>query len=130
MLTNVTEIQRLNLSIGIALIMAFNGFGSLPIIYIGVQHQVGSATVSVYSPRGEPDEILIPIKTFGASDTGFIDTGQSVQVYVRNWYKDDMIQFYPRWTFFIALGMVVIHLALSFWKPRRPSAGTQLAENR
>ncbi len=126
----ITLLQRLNLSIGIAVILAFNAFGSLPIIYIGVQHQVGPETVSVYSPRGEPDEILTPIKTFGTSDTGFIDTGQSVQVYVRNWYKDDMIQFYPRWTFFIALGMVVIHLALNLWKSRRPSAGTQLAENR
>ncbi|MEI8380344.1 MAG: hypothetical protein WCJ09_09460 [Planctomycetota bacterium] len=127
---NVTLLQRLNLSIGIAVILAFNGFGALPIIYIGVHDEVGPETVSVFSPRGEPHEILTPIKTFGTSDTGFIDTGQSVQVYVRNWYKDNLIQFYPRWTFFIALGMVVIHLALNLWKPRRPSGGTQLAENR
>ena len=115
---NVTLVRTLNLSFGIALILAVNAVGALPRIYIGVQHEVGPGIVSVYSSRGEPHELLTPIQTHGMSETGFIDTGQSVQVYVRNWYKDDMILYYPRWTFLIALCTVVIHLALILWKPR------------
>lgn len=115
------RLQTLNLSFGITLILAVNAVGSLPRIYKGVQHEVGPETVSVYSPHGEQHEILTPIETIGPEGAGIIDTGQRVQVYVVNWYKDDEILFYPRWTFLIALCVVVIHLALLLWKPRQSS---------
>ncbi len=119
---NIRLLRKLNLSFGIALILAINAVGALPPVHKGVQHEVGPETVSVYSPQGEPHEILTPIETFGQGDTLFIDTGQRVQVYVANRYKDDEILFYPRWTFLITLCVVVIHLALTLtlilWKSR------------
>jgi hypothetical protein len=110
---NVRLLRTLNLSFGIAMILAVNAVGSLPKFYKGVQHQVGPELVSVYSPEGNRHEILTRIQTHGMSGTGFIDTGQSVQVYLRNGYKDDEILYYPRWTFLIAMCMVVNHLALT-----------------
>lgn len=119
---NIRLLRTLNLSFGIALILAVNAVGALPRIYKGVQHQVGPEVVSVYSPQGGPHEILTPIETFGQGDTLFIDTGQRVQVFVANRYKDDKILFYPRRTVLITLCMVVIHLALTLslilWKSR------------
>jgi hypothetical protein len=110
------RISNLNLWLGIVLILAVNTIGALPRIYKGVQHPIGPETVSVYSPRGEGHEILTPVE-----DTGFVDTGERVRVYIRNWYKDDMITFYPRWTLLIALCMAIIHLGLLLLKPRRTS---------
>lgn len=119
---NIRLLRTINLSFGIALILAINAVGALPRIYKGVQHQVGPGIVSVYSPQGEPYEILTPIETHGPESAGFIDTGQRVQVYVSNSYRDDEILFYPRWTFLITLCMAVIHLVLTLtlilWKAR------------
>lgn len=93
------------------MILAFNAVGAIPPIYKGVQHQVGPELVSVYSSEGDSHEILTRVQTL--SGTGFVDTGQGVQVYLRNGYKDDEILYYPRWTFIIAMCMVVNHLALT-----------------
>ena len=116
---NIRLARTLNLTIGIAMILAFNAVGSLPAIPHGVQHEVGPETVSVYTSKGEPHEILTPVETHDASERGFIDTGQKVQVYVRNDYNLDLSQYYPRWTFVITLCMVAIHLATLLWKPHR-----------
>ena len=114
-------IRTLNLSFGIALILAINVIGALPRILPGVQHPVGPEIVSVYISNGEPNEMLTPVKSV---EEGFKNTGQRVCVYLVNRYKDDSITFYPRWTLVVALAMAIIHtLTLIPWKPRTKSAG-------
>lgn len=123
---NLRLLRTLNLSFGIALILAVNAVGALPRMYKAMQRPVGPEIVSVYSPRGERYETLTPIMRHGSEEAGSIDTGQSVQVYVVNWYKDDEILLYPRRTFLIALGMVVVHLILTLlaWMLRQNSGAT------
>lgn len=77
---NIRLLRTLNLSFGIALILAVNAVGALPRFYKGVQHNVGPGIVSVYSPQGEPGEILTPIETFDLEVGGFVKTGPRVQV--------------------------------------------------
>lgn len=109
---NLNLLRTLNMSCGIALILAVNVVGALPKTYKGIQHPVGPGLVSVYTQDDDSDAQPVPVQAWGGYEAGFKDTGQRVTVYLFNGYKDDEIEFYPRRTILIAICMVVIHLVL------------------
>jgi len=106
-MTFVKRLRRLNLIVGISLVLGVNAIGALPRVYKGVQHPVGHEIVSVFIPSGEQRDILTPVED--VKTNGFRDTGQRVQVYLRNGYKDDIVTFYPRITVLVLLAMAFIH---------------------
>jgi hypothetical protein len=107
-MTVTKRLRRLNFVVGLSIVVGVNAVGALPRVYKGVQHPVGHETVSVYTPSGEERDVLTPI--VNVSERGFSDTGQRVQVYLRNGYKDDIVTFYPRVTVLVLLAMALIHI--------------------
>ena len=119
-------VQKANLIVAATLVLGVNLVGASPrkctspAMYKGEQHTVGADVVSVYLPTPHvADAIQIPVQTLTDPQAGFGDTGQRVNVYLRNGYKDDLITYYPRTTLFIAAAAGAFHLLLGFFLRRR-----------
>ena len=103
--------------VGITLAVLVNLWGSLPTMYKGVQHRVGEDLVSVYAVRGGRNEIPLPVMTWDGKDENdtngkFVATGQTVQVYLRNDYKDGPVLSYARCTLLIMGTTILLHFAM------------------
>jgi hypothetical protein len=107
-MTFAKPLRRLNLIAGLSIVLGVNAIGAFPRVYKGVQHPVGHEIVSVYIPSGTERDMLTPVEE--VSDHGFRDTGERVQVFLRNGYKDDAVTFYPRITVLVLLAMAFIHV--------------------
>ena len=112
----MSTIRKMIWIIGITLTLLTNLSGSMPRMYKGVQHEVGSDVVNVYSVQGLPHETPIPVMAWESTDPNdpngkLVDTGQSVQVYLKNTYKDDLIAYYPRMTLWIVGATILLHFA-------------------
>ena len=106
--------RRLRLAVwivGLGAISVVNAVGAFPRYYKGEQHPVGSDVVSVYTPEGSDGEVTVPVKEWRHENGSFVETGSRVRVYLRNGYKDDVIEWYPR----VTLGILVVSMVVNLF---------------
>jgi len=103
--------------LGLLGLLYINALGALPRFHKGVQHPAGADVVSVYPADSQHPETATPIKDWDRSKESLVNTDQSVQVYIRNNYKDNLIVFYPRLTLLITLLTLIVQFVL--WRISR-----------
>lgn len=112
------------LLIAAAAIFLVNLPGAIPSSYFykGVQHPVGSDTVSVYSTGANSEAPAVPIIKVPANpNEASVNTGQFVAVYVRNDYRDGDVNRIPRVTLSILFGFALLYRIVSWVTHRRPA---------
>ena len=106
--------QTAVLSIASLAIFAVNFLDALPFYYKGVQHPVGSNIVTVYVPHGGSSIPALPVMLRSANPAdGYSDTGQRVEVWLRNNYREDAIHRTPRKTIAILMCFGVLYPIIS-----------------
>ncbi len=108
---------------GILLVVAINLAPDL--FYVGTYHPVGAEAVRIYQPSVHDHDFDQPVWRMDAVE-GVIDTGERVQVELRNDYRDPHLLAKPNLTllvigFFVLLYFlagVVMRLASSARRPR------------
>jgi hypothetical protein len=109
--------RKIVLLLGVSLTILVNISGAMRPMYKGVQKQVGTDLVQVYAFTDGSNEIPIPVKKWSSPNPNdvngtFVETGEKVQVYLRNDYKDDDIIFWPRRTLWILGVTIVLYLGI------------------
>ena len=113
--------QTVVLSIASIAIFAVNFLDALPIYYKGVQHPVGSNIVKVYVPHGGSSFPALPVMLPSANPgDGHSDTGQRIEVWLRNNYREDAIHRAPRKTIAILICFGVLYSIISRVTARKP----------
>jgi len=110
-------LRKIVLIIGVSLTILVNISGAMRPMYKGVQEQVGTDLVQVYAFTDGSNEIPIPVKKWSSPNPNdvngsIVETGEKVQVYLRNNYKDDDIIFWPRRTLWILGVTIVLYLGI------------------
>ena len=89
------------LQVAFTLIVLVNAWGALPTFQYAPWTDLARDDVRVYTPHGSYD--AIPIQRVDTTqDVPFVDTGQTVNVYVRSGYRNSGAHTYPRITLAIA----------------------------
>jgi hypothetical protein len=98
------------------LIVALNIWGALPTLNYAPYGAVGSDIVSVYEVSKDA-ALPIPVQKIEAATAprSFVDTGKKVEVYIRNSYRDQKAEQFPRVTLLVA----VVGLVLYGWTGKK-----------
>ena len=94
------RIRKAALRGGLGLIFFINVFGALPSMHKPNWQPLDGDWVRVDSSGDHP----VPVMQWGKDRESYVDTGKRVQVYIRPWYKEGEILWYPR----ITLGILVV----------------------
>ena len=108
--TSLKKVQTATIAIALIAIIAINLPYVFPRFYKGVQHDVGSKTVSVYVFDSDLHALSVPVID---PNKNFAETGQRVSVFLRNNYRDDEIQHPPRLTLAILLGFTIFYVIIT-----------------
>ncbi len=84
------------------MIVAVNLWGALPTFQYAPWTELSRDDVRVYTPHGNSTDAVPIQRVDTAQDHPFIDTGQTVNVYVRSGYRNSGAHTYPRITLAIA----------------------------
>jgi hypothetical protein len=122
-LPKMNNAQRTTLVIGWLAIFVINLSDASPRMFKGWGHLVGPETVSVRVPGPDSSTMTVPVMRVA---DGFQETGQRVEVYVRNGYRADEIQHAPRLTIIVLVAFALSYaIAGRIGGKRRETLGTE-----
>jgi hypothetical protein len=109
----MARIRRIVWIIGISLTVFVNFMGAIAPVHSERWRPVGEDVVSVYSFEGKGSEIPVPVRRGPRIDNlnGNVTIGQTVVVWIRTDYKDNLEVANPRITLYILVATILLHFA-------------------